>query len=63
MSEDTMIALALHQVADEFDIDDLASTLFIASDGIPSIGMATNEEAKKRVQDWLHAKARKYQED
>lgn len=63
MSEDTIIALSLHQAADDFDLDDLASNLFIASDGIPSIGMATNEEAKARVKAWLHARARKIQED
>lgn len=63
MSEDTIIALTLHRIADEFDIDDLASTSFVASDGVMSVGISTNEQAQSRVQEWLHARAGKYQED
>jgi hypothetical protein len=59
MSEDTIIALALHQAAEEFDLDNLASSRFIASDGYPSVGINTNDEAKAAVKEWLHARARK----
>lgn len=31
------------------DLENLASVLFTASDGIPSIGMNTNERAKEKV--------------
>lgn len=62
MSEDTIIALALHQAADEFDLNDLAWSQFTASDGLPSAAVSTNEQAKERVKEWIHARARKIQE-
>jgi hypothetical protein len=54
----TVTAAALHKAADEFDIEDLASSTFVASDGYLSVGINTNDEAKAAVKEWLHARAR-----
>lgn len=50
-------ARALEEAADAFDLD-VASARFIASDGVPSVGINTNDEARKLVTDWLRARAR-----
>lgn len=50
-------ARALEDAAGAFDLD-VASARFIASDGVPSVGINTNDEARKLVTDWLRARAR-----
>lgn len=50
-------ARALEEAADAFDLD-VASARFIASDGVPSVGINTNDEARKLVTDWLRARAK-----
>lgn len=43
--------------AKEFDMDDLAAVHFIASDGVPSVGMRTNSDAREKVAAWLTSRA------
>lgn len=47
----------LRKAASEFDMNDLAAVHFIASDGVPSVGMRTNENAKEMVVAWLNDRA------
>jgi len=42
------------------DLENLASVQFIASDGIPSVGINTNEEAKNKVLKGLDDLAKQY---
>jgi hypothetical protein len=42
----------LDAVAERFDLD-VASVRFLASDGYPSVGINTNEEARDLVKAWL----------
>lgn len=49
----------LQEAAQAFDIDDLVSGLFMAPGmSVPEGGFRTNEEAQRRVQEWLERQAR-----
>lgn len=55
-----IIADALSRAKISLPLENLANTHFIASDGIPSIGMNTNEEAKNQVLKGLDDLAAQY---
>lgn len=49
---------ALHDAAEAFDLDDLASVQWIAEgDHYLSVSIRTNQDAREFVQKWLHERA------
>lgn len=55
-----VIAGALGRAKVSLPLENLACTHFIASDGIPSVGMNTNDEAKNQVLKGLDDLAKQY---
>lgn len=47
--DEQVAAVALGRAKTALDLENLASVQFIASDGIPSVGINTNEDAKNKV--------------
>lgn len=56
-----VIAGALSRAKVSLPLDNLASSRFIAGDGLPSVGINTNEEAKNQVLKGLDDLAKQYQ--
>lgn len=53
-------ALALGRAKMTLPLEDLASSFFVASDGVGSVAVSTNEEAKNQVLRGLDAMIREY---